>query len=124
MQLDRKTWEANQAKGDVRHREREIQLGLSRLAAAAVSAERLTGMAEWDTFLRQVEALQERDRAALEGVKARLCGTHEWLDAADVLELRHTQLFYQSRIEARDQVMNLPREIILAAKAPRSQSRT
>lgn len=117
MQLDRAAWEASR-KGvnKLEERSRRVNEGLVLLQSAAVAAEHLTHQPEWDAFLRQAEALQERDRAQVTSLRSQIDAQH-WLDAVDLMQLRYQLLFYQARIEGRAQVIEIPRGVMRAARA-------
>ena len=81
------------------------------LKSAAVSAEKLTGNAEWDKYLTQLQALLQESQLSAQQWLERLGGA---LTERDVKEC---QLNYQaclSRATTLQEVMQLPQNIIQA----------
>lgn len=98
-----------------RDRQRAVAEGIAKLRTAAIPMEKLTGSGEWDSFLRKCEALQEVDRAQLAAVEAKW-SSNGYLADEQLRMLRLQMLQLRSMLQAREQVMNLPQEIIRSAR--------
>lgn len=113
----RKQWQ--QESGE-RQRARKAALDLASamklLRASAVAAERLTHSAEWDAYLRQGEAIQSADRAQVEAIQAQLV-SGGYLDERALARLRHDVSRLQARIEAREELLKLPGEILRSVRS-------
>lgn len=100
-----------------RDRHRIIAEGLAKLRTAAVPMEKLTGSEEWDSFLRKCEAFQDTDRAQLTALEEKWNST-SYLADEQLRILRMEMLRLRSRVEARQEVMDLPQEIVRSARGP------
>lgn len=92
-----------------------VQDALTKLRTAALPMEKLTGSAEWDSFLRKCAALQEADQAELLSIQEKLASP-AYLEDKTLRTLRHSLVRVVGRIEARQQVMDLPKEIVERAR--------
>jgi hypothetical protein len=116
MAIDRQRWQRENAAAQRRHdRDREVAQALHRLRQVAVPLEQLTGSEQWDRFLRYGEALQEADRADLRATQEALA-TSQWIAPETVASLRHRALVLQVAIDARKQVLDLPKSIVDSAQ--------
>lgn len=94
-----------------RDRATAVQEGIAKLRSAAIPMERLTGSAEWDAYLRKCESLNEADQAELLAIQGKLASP-AYLDDLTLRTLRHQMMRVVGRLEARREVMNLPKEIV------------
>ena len=120
--FNRHAFEQGWALARQKRKEEALAAGFERLRQAAVPLERLTGSEHWDTFLRLGEAMQERDRAALLEAAERLSST-EYLPPEHLARWRHRALTLQAAIQAREELLALPRSI-LQNGLPESQVQT
>lgn len=110
--IDRSLWEARQ-KTERRWMdlERRAAAALAHLRQAAVPLERLTGAESWDQFLRLGEQRQEDDRKELAAAAQRLASA-AFMSGEDLARLRWLAALLQSRIEARQELLDLPKVIL------------
>ena len=103
------------AQWEQQRRQRAIDRPPEQLKQAAVAMDALTRSPEWNAFLQTVQADQERDAQALQGVTDVL-RSMAYLDVPQLQALRHEAIVLQARIEARESVIALPRKILEAAQ--------
>lgn len=112
MPLSRESWQRERAQQmELSNLEARVNQGLSRLRQAAVPMERLTGMETWDTFLRYAEQIQADARVELEDVSVALCQL-SWKSSSEIAALRHRAAILTAMIQARQQVLDLPKSIL------------
>lgn len=112
MPLSRESWQRERAQQmELSNLEARVNQGLSRLRQAAVPMERLTGMESWDTFLRYGEQIQADARVELEDVSVALCQL-SWKSSSEIAALRHRAAILTAMIQARQQVLDLPKTIL------------
>lgn len=122
MAIDRRAWEARQQEeGASASINKQVSAILARLRQAAVPLERLTGSEHWDHFLRLAEAIQEEDRTALRAEQERMAALY-YLPPEAVATVRHTIAVLQASIDARQQVIDLPKSIIAEVQKVRTSS--
>lgn len=114
--FERRAWE-ERTRGERQARlEQQIAAGLARLRQAAVPMERLTGSDHWDTFLRLGEEKQEAARLELRQVTDRLAGLQRLTDD-EMAILRHHAVVIQAQIQARQELLDLPKVIVQSAQS-------
>jgi hypothetical protein len=102
--LAQKSWD--------RKRDREFATRI--MERAQVDAKRLTDSPEWNIYLQQVEALNERDCKALEALQSALeTPTYMTADACQRLQFDCAVLI--ARIQARNECIDIPKRIQGAA---------
>lgn len=80
------------------------------LDQAAVASEHLTGSHEWNVFLQRVQALVDTERKVLAAMGESLALPN--LTSEQVLQGQRHMLATKAKIEAWEQVLRLPKEII------------
>lgn len=115
--LTRRGWQASaEERAKARRSALDLAQALRLLRSAEVASDRLTHMPEWDAYLRQAEAIQERDRQEL-AETAQLLASPDYRTAEESGRLRHLAAALQNRIAARDEILRLPQEILRHARA-------
>jgi hypothetical protein len=116
MPLDRRTWQERITNEEsARAAQQRAALAIQRLAQAAVPLERLTGSDHWDTFLRLGEKRQVADRTELAELSRRILGAG-WVSPAELAALRHRAVVLTAAIDARQELLDLPRSILQEAR--------
>ena len=116
MKLKRGNWEAGQKQRiEQRQRTALVARASERLRSAAVAAERLTQSPEWNSYLRQAQTLQDRDTAQLLEIQHSLTSGAA-LGDAELRSLHYRAGVLRAQLEARTELLNLPKEILSAAK--------
>ena len=90
------------------------------LDQAAVASEHLTGSLEWNVFLQRVQALVDQERRVLAAMGESLALPN--LTSEQVLQGQRHMLATKAKIEAWEQVLRLPKEIIDTAEKSASKS--
>lgn len=83
------------------------------LEQARVASEMLTGTPQWDVFLQRIQALIEQEKTLLGGMAEALAIPN--LTSEQILQGQRHLLSTKAKIEAWEQVLRLPKEIIGAA---------
>lgn len=90
------------------------------LDQAVVASEHLTGSHEWNVFLQRVQALVDQERRVLAVMGESLALPN--LTSEQVLQGQRHMLATKAKIEAWEQVLRLPKEIIDTAEKSASKS--
>lgn len=112
--IDRSAWEKLQRTTVRQARTDGRAEAFARLRQAAVPMERLTHSEHWDTFLRYGEAIQEQDREALRQLGERLTAA-EYLSDLSLATLRHAAALLRAKLDARQELLDLPKSIVQSA---------
>lgn len=84
--------------------------------AVHVDMSRLTRDPHWDRFLRIAERVQQADIQLETDIKERLASS-TYLDPATLASMRHDLTLCRARIDARQSLLDLPREVLNATSA-------
>jgi primosomal protein N' len=103
----------SKAKAEQEARARAAYASNPLLDQARVASEMLTGSPQWDVFLQRIQALIEQERTLLGGMAEALAIPN--LTSEQVLQGQRHLLSTKAKIEAWEQVLRLPKEIIGAA---------
>ena len=101
-----------------RWKEREIIQAATMVQQAAVSAEHLTGIPEWDKYLTTIQPLLNQANSALK-VRADLMPYA--VDDRAIRQLQIEHAYLKGQVEAFQKAMDMPKDIIESAKSQLSQ---
>lgn len=90
------------------------------LDQAAVASEHLTGSHEWNVFLQRVQALVDQERKVLGAMGESIALPN--LTSEQVLQGQRHMLATKAKIEAWEQVLRLPKEIVDTAEKAGTKS--
>lgn len=90
------------------------------LDQARIASEHLTGSHEWNVFMQRIQSLIDQERRLLSAMSESMAIPN--LTSDQVLQAHRHMLVTKARIEAWEQVIRLPREIMETATHSVSQT--
>lgn len=119
--MDRAEYIDSLKRGSEKNIRRENTAAVVQLIKTSVEMEKLTGSNEWNTYLEMVSGLLERATPSCEAIKEKLCSGHV-VSHEELLSTKMKYIDLLARIETMKQLLEMPKQIIAAAKQEKNGS--
>lgn len=113
--MDRSEYKSFVEKKSSEHRQRENTAAIVQLIKSSVSMQNLTGSMEWNSYLEMVNGFIEKLVPTRDALNKKIC-SGDVVDHNEILSLKLKYIDVMARIETLEQLSNLPKQIIEAAK--------